>query len=176
MFGGDLPAPHDEVVARMRAVYMSLVVPEYLDATAVDLLAQGRTAFDVLGLRSSSACMHEGDVLLFPWVGDRVLNATALALHEKGCTASPTGIAISISSDGRESLIPALRELASSAPPDPIRLARRVPDAIHDKFDRYLEGDLLAATFASSALDTGRVPSVAADLLARLPQGLAPKG
>ena len=62
----------------MLRIFSSSTVPVYLDATARELLSEGRNAFARWRL-SEQSLVEQGDgTLLFPWRGDRVLGTLAL--------------------------------------------------------------------------------------------------
>ena len=168
-FGGDGLPPGDEVVAEMRRTYLDPAVPRFLDAPAAGLLAEGRSTFDRLGLREHGLCRHEEQLLLFPWVGGRAQLAFVLALKMHGVTSASNGIAVTVRSTDGCSLVEALTKLSREPAPDPVALARFVPDMKRAKYDAYLGDALLTACYARERLDAGQVPAVAADLLARLP-------
>ena len=168
-FGGDGLPPGDEVVAEMRRVYLDTAVPRFLDATAAAMLAEGRGTFEHLGLREHGLCRHEGQLMLFPWVGARAQLALVLALAMHGVTSASNGVAVTVHSRDGRALVEALTAVSREPAPDPAALARFVPDMKRAKYDAYLGDALLTACYASERLDTGRVPSIAVDLLARLP-------
>lgn len=168
-FGGDGLPPGEEVVAEMRRTYLDPAVPRFLDATAAELLAEGRSTFDRLGLREHGLCRHEEQFLLFPWVGERAQLALVLALEMHGVTSASNGIAVTVHSRDGRSLAEALTKLSREPAPDPFALARFVPDMKRAKYDAYLGETLLTACYASERLDAGRVPAMAVDLLARMP-------
>ena len=171
-FGGDALPPADEVVAEMRQVYQQHSVPRFLDATAIELLSEARQTFDRLGLRDHSVCRHGDQLLLLMWVGGRAQRALVLALAARKIVATSHDLAVVVPSKDTHALLAALSELARGPAPDPMALARLVPDMQRAKYDRYLGGDLLARCFASKYIDAERVPAVAADLLARIPHRL----
>ena len=80
VFGGDALPPADGVVAEMRRVSAGREVPAYLDAQAQGFLAEGRATFARLRLGERSACRHDGNVLLFPWVGTRGQSGLLMSL------------------------------------------------------------------------------------------------
>jgi ATP-dependent helicase Lhr and Lhr-like helicase len=164
-FGGDGLPPHEEVVAEMRRVWQDLEVPRFLDEGAIALLTEGREAFDHLGLRHYSLRRHEDQILLFPWTGTRAQMALVLALGERGVAATSQGIAVMAPAKDESALMQALRSLAQSPAPDPVALARLVPDMKRAKYDHYLGDDLLARCYASERIDAGRVPVLAAGIL-----------
>jgi ATP-dependent Lhr-like helicase len=168
-FGGDGLPPADEVVAEMRRVYEGIAVPAFLDEMAIDLLTDARETFDRLGLRDYSLRRHEDQLLLFPWVGNRAQMAFILALATHDVMAASHDIAVVIAGKYRHALVAALTALARGPAPDPVTLARLVPDMKRAKYDAYLGDDLLARCYASENIDAARVPTIAADLLARIP-------
>lgn len=168
-FDGVPTVPADEVVAEMRRIYEGIPIPSFLDEMAVTLLTEARESFDHLGLRHSSARRHDGQILLFPWVGDRTQMALRLAMAAHKRAATSLGIAISVPGEHADTLADVLRTLANGPAPDPLALARLVPEMRRAKYDEYLGDDLLAICYASEHIDAARVPAVAANLLARLP-------
>ena len=95
--------------------------------------------------------------------------AVVLALTARGVTAASNGIALVVPDKDQGALIGALRVMARESAPDPVELARLVPEMKRSKYDAYLGGDLLTRCYASEYIDGTRVPAIAADLLARLP-------
>ena len=87
LFPGDPKPPAEGVVREMRRVWEDLAIPAYLDATAKQHLVEARTTYDRLGLRGASVARHDGQLLLFPWVGDRRQQALILALTQAGETS-----------------------------------------------------------------------------------------
>lgn len=168
-FGGDFLPPADEVVAEMRRVYEGVAAPAFLDQTACGLLIEGCDSFDRFGLRAHSLLHHDDQALLFPWVGGRAQAAFVLALATRKIAATSHGLAISVPGEQLDRLGGVLKKLAYEAAPDAAALARLVPDMKRAKYDIYLGPDLLALCYASEHIDAARVPTIAADLLARLP-------
>lgn len=166
VFGGDVLPPDAAVVTEMRAIYAGADTPAFLDANARRFIEEARDAYLRLGLERSSIIRHAGEVLLFPWSGGRALTALQISLVSRGIEAGRIGVALSVPSEQESLLAPALAALAEAPPPDAVALARLVPDAVRDKFDRHLDADLLAEGFAAEMFDCGQVPGLAAALLA----------
>ena len=65
----------------------------------------------------------------------------------------------------------ALREtlsvLAASPPPDPLELARLVSAKLSDKYDAFLDEELLCAAYASERIDSQSLPALAACVLGK---------
>ena len=166
-FGGDPGMPADEVVAEMRRVWMSSITPAFVDPVATALVNQGRETFRSLDLHQFSIRRYGEELLLFPWVGGVTQNSLMLALRQHGLNPTMMGLAIEVPADEGDKLTIALRELATSPPPDPIALADLVPDKTRAKYDGYLGAELLSMDYASECIDARGLPSVAATLLAR---------
>lgn len=164
VFGGDPAAPADEVVAEMLRVWMRDDVPAFMEATAAELLAQGRDTFVRLGLAGASVARQEDQLLLFPWVGARTQTALLLSLLRRGLEVATNGIAVTVASHQGEAVLAALRGLAGAPPPDAVELARLVPEKARSKFDHYLDEDLLSLDYASEMIDVSRLPEVAGRL------------
>jgi len=168
-FGGEGLPPAAEVVAEMRRIYEGIAVPRYLDDAAVQLLTEARDTFDHLGLRHSSVARHGDEIMLFPWAGEQAQMAFILALKARDIPATSQGISIVVKSQNEHELKSALQALATESAPDPVALARQVPDMKRAKYDMYLGDDLLARCYSSERIDAAKIPIMADDLLKRLP-------
>jgi ATP-dependent Lhr-like helicase len=168
-FGGEPVPPSDGVVAAMRRVYEGIALPTFLDQTAIELLTQARESFDRLGLRHRSVCRHDGDLLLFPWRGPRAQTALLLALVRAGMTPEGLGLAVSVPASQETALRDELGILSASEPPDALELAGLVESKVSDKYDPFLDEELLCEAYASAHIDVQAVPAMAADLLGRWP-------
>lgn len=161
---GEAGEMHDRLAAEILAVYRGTDVPPFLDATGKALLAEGRDAWRRLGLDRSRILAHGNGVLLFPWAGSRRRNSLFLALRSLGLKASVWDLAIEMAAD-RSTVEEALSHLASHAPPDPKCLARAVEAKQVDKYDAYLDEELLCLTWAAARIDAEAVPGLAAQVL-----------
>lgn len=166
-FGGEPVPPSDGVVSAMLRVYEGIGVPTFLDSPAIGLLTEARESFDRLGLRHSSVCRHDGNLLLFPWVGPRRQTALVLALTRAGLTIEGLGLALSVPLTQETQLRAELGVLAASEPPDPLELAGLVEAKALEKFDHFLDEPLQCEAFASAHLDARGVPEIAASMLQR---------
>jgi ATP-dependent helicase Lhr and Lhr-like helicase len=168
-FGGEPVPPSDGVVARMRLIYESKILPTFLDATAAQLLAEARESFDRLGLRHHSVCRHKDRLLIFPWYGPRRQTTLLLALMQAGLKPEQYGLAISVPVEQQVQLRQALISLARCRPPDALGLAALVEAKASDKYDYYLDEELLCAAYAAECLDVQSLLGVAAEILQRWP-------
>ena len=167
IFGGEPVPPSEGVVKAMRVVYEEASIPTFLDATAAGLLVEARHSFDRLGLRHSSVCRHEDRLLVFPWAGPRRQTALLLALTRANLEPEPLGLAIALEVGRASALRETLSILAASTPPDPLELAGLVSAKLSDKYDAFLDEDLLCAAYASERIDAQSLPALAADVLGR---------
>ncbi len=164
IFGGEPRPPSDAVVAEMRRVYETVAVPAFLDRPAIDLLAEGRTGFDRLGLRHSCVARHDGSLLLFPWVGDRKQQALLLALTLAELEPMPLGLALAVPAAQEAALERELARLAASPPPSALDLAAAVKQKAIEKFDVYLGEELQTLAFARDRIDVDALPGIAQQL------------
>ena len=103
---------HTRLIDEMRTVYESKDVPPFLDATAQELLAQGRDAYRRAGLARQNILNIGRSVLLFPWVGTSTVAAMCVALAGIGVKSEDNGLGITVS--GRsDDVMDALAKLAS---------------------------------------------------------------
>lgn len=168
LFGGGMRPPSDGVVEEMHRVWEDLSIPAYLDATAKQLLVEARTMFDRLGLRGASAARHDGQLLLFPWVGERRQQALVLALIQAELEPLPLGIALGVSADRKSDLVAALSCLASGPHPEALALSALVDNKEIEKFDPFLGDELLSLSWARDRIDADGLSALAAGLLASL--------
>jgi ATP-dependent Lhr-like helicase len=170
-FGGDMRPPSDGVVEEMRRVWEDLSYPAYLDTTAKQHLVEARTMFDRLALRGGSVARHDGQILLFPWLGERKQQALLLALIQAELEPAPLGIAVSVSAHKESELVAALSALARGPAPDAMALAALVNNKEIEKFDAFLGDELLTLAWARDRIDAAGLPTLAAGLLACLASG-----
>jgi ATP-dependent Lhr-like helicase len=168
LYGGDARLPADGVVQEMRRVWEGLSMPTYLDHTAKQLLTEARTTYDRLGLRNASIALHEGHLLIFPWVGEKKQHALLMALTLAELEPVAIGVAVSVDSAKQQMLVSTLTKLAKAPPPNAVTLAVLVKNKEVEKFDSFLGKDLLTVAWAKDRLDTSFLPSLATELLASL--------
>ena len=166
VFGGDLRPPWDGVVEEMRRVWEDLSFPAYLDATAKQLIVEARTTYDRMGLRGASVARHEGQLLLFPWVGERRQQALILALARDELEPAQLGVAVTVSADKEAALVRTLTRLAGGTPPDALELAALVENKEIEKFDAFLGDELLNLAWARDRIDVVGLPIIASQMLA----------
>lgn len=153
-FLGQSAAPvHDRVRQEMLAIYRSGDLPPFLDATARDLLAEGRENFRRYGLGEKALLEWGGDTLLFCWRGDRVLDTIVVWGQSRDLKVNREGLALIFEEVPARELRAILASLAAPGPPDALELAATVRNRQTEKFHPFLSDDLLAADYAAGRLD-----------------------
>ena len=169
IFGGDPVPPSEGVIRAMRRTYETIAVPTFLDHVAIGLLKEARESFDYLGLRNGSVCRHGDSLLIFPWVGARRQMALFLALTRAQLEPVQLGLAISVPEVAGAKLRNELAALAHAPAPNPLDLASMVEEKAFEKYDPFLDDDLLCRAYASERIDASRLPALAGDILSRWP-------
>lgn len=159
----------DQVRAEMLSIYKSSDVPEWLNSTARELLAQGRAAFHRLGLRDSSLLVDGSDLLLLPWMGDRSLFTAAMALQKHGLETSIDGPVIRVARTRANELADSLDELLGASTPKPEELAAEIQNSAIEKWDWVLDAAMAAEAAGARQLDV----SAGWELLTRAASSLA---
>jgi ATP-dependent Lhr-like helicase len=153
-FTGQSSAPvHDRVRQEMLTIYRSGDLPAFLDATARDLLTEGRENFRRYGLGEKSLVEWGSDTLLFCWRGDRILDTLVVWGQSQELKVNREGLALIFEGMPATALREILAELAAAGPPDALELAATVRNRSTEKFHPFLTDDLLAADYAAGRLD-----------------------
>ena len=153
-FGGSGAMIHDGVRDEMRRVYEDNDIPAFLDATGRELLAEGRRAYRRFGLRDRPFLHHGRHTLLFPWAGDRIMNALALQLRARQVAVAIEGMALLVRDTTPVELQEHIQALADAGPPDTSMLATSVENKRTEKHHVFLSDKLLNADYASVQLDS----------------------
>lgn len=166
-FGGGFAGVHDKVAETMWSILVGTNVPAYLDAIARELLKEGRSAFREAGLDQRSISQNGGGCFVFPWVGSVKLDTFALALMSRGFEASASGHVIEVANCNTIDLLEVLHEIATSAAPDGVELAKHAAKLQREKYDHLIPDELLMMAMAREHLDAAVVPDLATQILKR---------
>ena len=166
-FGGGGPAVHDRVREAMLARYSGSDVPSFLNPGAASLLTEGRAEFARLELAQHSTVRDGNDMLLFPWMGDRVMNTLVVALSAAGLQASAEAMAVRVADGDEVSVWAALSSLVDGELGDAEDLAAPMLNKRENKYDWVLSDGLLTADYARRALDVPGAVAAARRLLER---------
>lgn len=159
---------HDRVRAEMHRIYSSTAVPVYLDATAKDLLSEGRNAFARWRLSGQRLVERGNATLLFPWRGDRVLGTLALQFTAMEFGPSIEGIAIGLRGASAMEVTEGLKRIAEGSLISGPALARLAHNQIEEKYDWALNPDLRCVNYASRHLDESGARKAALEILESL--------
>ncbi|MHB8078105.1 MAG: DEAD/DEAH box helicase [Candidatus Krumholzibacteriia bacterium] len=152
-FAGSGGLVHDQVRERMRDILARGDMPPFLDGTAQRLLTEGRAAFARLGLAYRHVVPDGSGTLLFPWRGDRVLDALVALLLRRGLDVQRDAVTVRIERVDPDGLLRHLGAIASDAPPPASELAETVGNRRREKHDALLPDDLLSEDFAARSFD-----------------------
>jgi ATP-dependent Lhr-like helicase len=164
-FEGEAAPIHDRLAQEIFSVYRDNDVPMYLDLTAQRHLEEGRQAFRDLGLVDRSIIDWNGRAHAFPWLGTRKLDTLRLALRYTNCICDQGRIAISVSNKSATELTNIVKSI-ESRPPSADELAVLAETLLFQKFDRYLNADLLRQGFMANRIEAEALPSISQHLLA----------
>ena len=162
MFGGESATVGDRVRQQMVRVYQADSVPPWLDRSAADLLAEGRAAWHRHDLAATSVLRSGNDTLVFPWLGDRALVTTFLALALAGIESALEGPSLRVFDCRPEQIQAAAETLLDNHALDPLRLAQELENTDIDKWDYVLDADLAAEATAARLLDIAGAEAVLA--------------
>jgi ATP-dependent Lhr-like helicase len=174
-FTGSGPDVHDRIRAHMRRVYQRTDMPIYLDSEAQRLLTEARDNFRRLGLAENAIVGWGNDTLLFPFRGDTIMSALALAIQQRGIDCEQTGLALCLGDTDPGQVADLLKSLATIPPPDPRALAALVPEKELDKYDEFLGADLLTTAYAERKLDVSAAWAALPELVSAARQQVPPR-
>lgn len=144
---------HDRVRQEMLRLYKSFELPRYLDASARELLAEGRESFHRYLLHERPLIQDGSRTLFFPWAGDRSMDTMLLWLTSHDIDVTREGVALVFERMTPEAVETELRKIAAEEPPDAVELARRVANKEREKFHPWLDAEVLAVDHAVGVLD-----------------------
>jgi ATP-dependent Lhr-like helicase len=153
LLAGGRAAVADGLRIRMRELYLRDDVPAYLNATARQLLAEGRQTFRARELDRQTIIGGGTSTLVIAWRGDLILNTLAVMLNARGITAHSQQGIVAVNNRSAGVVRSLLEEIAVGPPPDPLELARAIKAKQRDKHDVFLGEDLLTAACAARDLD-----------------------
>lgn len=165
IFGGSRGLVHDAVRARMRRIYESDHLPAYLDPSATDLLAEAREGYRRQAIGDRAVLREGNDLYWFTWRGDLV-NDTLTALFEHaGLTARNEGPFVRAVDIREETAAWLLGCIAIEREMTGEQLARELLNKDVEKYDGFLDPELLSCGFAASRLDLAGAREWAASVL-----------
>ncbi|NCJ06211.1 DEAD/DEAH box helicase [Synechococcales cyanobacterium C] len=152
-FSGNGGSIHDQIRQEMYGIYNSEEIPIFLDQMAQNLLQEARENFLRFNLNRTQILSYGNQTLLFPWMGSVVSNTIQLLLHSRGLKVAGDGVAIALQDLSPSEVINHLQSLMASEPPDSLHLAALVQNKSIEKYDHFLNEDLLCWNYASCSID-----------------------
>jgi ATP-dependent Lhr-like helicase len=153
VFNGQAGWVHDRIRQEMFAVYTEKSMPIFLDAKAKELLLEARENFYRYGLAEKRIVPQGNCTHIFCWTGDRVMDTLVAMLHSKGLKAANEGISVSVFNTMPSDVIDCLKALSADGLPDTLVLSEFVKNKICEKYDSFLNDELLCNNYAASKLD-----------------------
>lgn len=165
-FDGDSPHVHDVVRLRMRDLLASKRPPGYMDDTAKALLAEGSDTFTRMDLGHTSMLFVGKKTILLPWAGSRASHTLTLLLREQGVDCGLDRLTIDCAAD-RAQTEAALIAIVEGEVPDAVMLARGLAGKATNKYDEYLDNELLSEDYAARELKVPAALQAARRILRR---------
>ncbi|MEM9803665.1 MAG: DEAD/DEAH box helicase [Cyanobacteria bacterium P01_D01_bin.56] len=153
-FSGSGGGMHDKIRQEMYRIYISDDIPPFLDRTAQELLQEARQNFFRLRLHTNHLLKSGNQVLLFSWMGSKVVNTLYLMLLAQNLSVSTDGITVSVQDISIKALQQHLHYFLEKNPFTGISLSGVVKDKVLEKHDIFLGEELLCWNYAASYLDT----------------------
>ena len=150
VFLGGAGDVHARVHEEMMAVLRGADVPPWLDDQGVELLQSARASASHAGLIQSNTLVKDDGIHWFPWAGTAGLRTMALwaKLMKLECTFDCLSLRYSgVNLKKFQAHISAVRDA------DPVKIARLLPDRERQKFDRYVDSELLDRANAADRLN-----------------------
>lgn len=137
----------------MRELYRGDSVPRYLNGGARQVLREGRDTYRRFQLDHHRLIQQGPDVLLFPWVGTRIMNTLRVWLAGHQLTVEDQGVLLVVRKTKTGDVLQALASLAEGSVPRGEQLASIVENLSQEKYDSYLTDELAQANYARRRLD-----------------------
>ena len=159
---GHFESIHDKLAAQMRSVYLSDDVPAYLNATAAELLLEGREVFRDHGLDRQNMLQEDRDLHVFLWRGSQATAVFAAAAAMAGLSAEAHDLGITLSATYAAEAQSLFRKLASLQAPTPVDVSEFVENISTGKYAEYVPNGLARKIWASQNAEIVRqVPEIA---------------
>ena len=151
--GGSRMPVHDRVRKEMRMLLAGTDYPEWLDATACEVLTAARCHYNQLNLSEKLISTEGRTVSLFAWRGDATQDALVWLLRARGLAAENMGICLRVRAAAEADVSDALAEIATAPLPDPADVLQRPAMGAPEKWDWALPDRLFFNSFASRRLN-----------------------
>lgn len=160
-FGGDGLPVHDMVRKEMFEIYKSndyrITVGkskvDFIDQTAKQLFQESISVFNETNLAKDPVLELGNRVYIFTWLGDQVTNTLKVILIINGFKVTSFSGVIEIEQTTRSSVIEFLRSISSKGIPNERDLAVYIKDKEVEKFDEYIDEQLLNDGYGKKMFD-----------------------
>ena len=170
-FLGGVGETHDRVFEEMRGVLRGTEEPDWLDATSIELLRSARETARRLGLHESDLLDLDQGVQWFPWVGTRTMRTLQLWAKKSGHQCTKDALSLIFGELSKDDLEHHLAVLAKEGL-DAVELAALMPSKQFERFDVYVDKQLLDQANAMDRLDVeGARKAARASALGIVPAG-----
>lgn len=146
------PSIDSGVRSKMKQVYESDEMPQFLDSRARELLKEGREAYARFELGSDPYHQGGDGTWWFPWLGDRGLKVFLLELRRQGFNVEVSGPSLHLHGGTEDDLEDCLEEVSENELSDPHVLAGLVKEKKREKHHRFLRPELLEDDYVSKSL------------------------
>ncbi len=153
-FGGTPGIVHDAVRAEMYDLYIGAQIPIYLDSLAQTFLEEGRRHFRKLGLDETAFIEDGKNTLIFPWAGDIAMDTLAAMLMHGNLPTESEGICLTVKDQNPSGVRSAIERLHARPSPSAVELAAGFKNKAIEKYDQFLNEQLLDLGWSSKRLDT----------------------
>jgi ATP-dependent Lhr-like helicase len=151
--GGSGMPVHDRIREEMHTLLAETDAPEWLDATACEVLAKARRHYAALRLTETNLILEGRTAYLFAWRGDATQDALVWLLRAQGLTAENIGICVRIRGTTAIRVGDALAAIAAAPLPAPADVLKRHEIGTPEKWDWALPDRLFFDSFASRRLN-----------------------
>ena len=142
---------HDEIRRKMKLLYTS-DRPTYLTRTAASIFDEGQRQYQGRNLMEESLLKMGQSAVLFPWVGDRIMNTLTLIFAQLSNVVW-SGPALIFEKEGVAEVSRKIENLLKEFPQCPLELAEKIENKKRQKFDNLVPDLLLTKGLAKHEID-----------------------
>lgn len=156
---------HDRLAQEMRQVYLSDEIPSYIDQNAMQLLLEGRTAFQNLNLAKTHFIASKKDTHVLTWRGSAMNAALAILFLSAGLDCESHDVGVTVAGTAPTEIKKVLENLTHFPSADD--LSGFVANIRTAKFDDYVPDALLQRAWSRRTEEQcAALPTLCAELLA----------
>ncbi len=152
-FGGSGGIVHPEIRKECDRIFRDDSVPNFLNHTAQEILAEARRNYRKAGLNQRYLVPDEGKLLIFLWDGDRVCNTLSLQMKFDGLDNYVRNGVVTVDETNEEKIVSYLEILAEKKAISVERLVENVQNLRFEKHDEFLSDQLAVMDYERKMLD-----------------------